>query len=376
MSETLELLRDLVARPSVTPEDAGCQGAMIRRLEAIGFHIEPLPFGEVSNFWARRGDDAPLLVFAGHTDVVPPGPLEKWHSHPFTPTVHEGELYGRGTADMKGGLASMVVACERFVAAHPDHHGSIGFLVTSDEEGPAVNGTVKVVEHLERRGEKIDWCVVGEPSSVERLGDTVKVGRRGSLSGRLTVQGRQGHVAYPHLADNPIHRLAPALQELCARQWDGGNDYFPPTTFQVSNIHGGTGAENVIPAEVVVDFNFRFSTEQTEEGLRRATEEILQRHGLCYRLAWRLSGNPFLTGQGALTEAVVEAVRQVTGLTPELSTSGGTSDGRFIAPTGAQVIELGHLNRTIHQIDERVAVEDVETLTRIYQRLLESLLLP
>ncbi len=373
-SPTLDLARELIARPSVTPEDAGCQGLMIARLERLGFHVEPLPWGEVSNFWARRGTDGPLFVFAGHTDVVPPGPLEAWRSHPFAPEVRDDHLYGRGAADMKGSLAAMVVACERFLARHPDHRGSIGFLVTSDEEGPAVDGTVRVVQHLRQRGEQIDYCLVGEPSSSERLGDVVKIGRRGSLGGRLTVLGVQGHVAYPEKADNPIHRLAPALAELCAAEWDAGNRDFPPTSFQVSNIHGGTGAENVIPAEVVVDFNFRFSTESTAEGLQARVNGILDRHGLRRKLAWRLSGNPFLTARGALVEAVSGAVAAHCGYRPELSTSGGTSDGRFIAPTGAEVVELGPINATIHQVDERVRVEDLERLTAIYEDILSRLL--
>ena len=374
MSDTLALAKDLIARPSVTPEDAGCQEAMIRRLEAIGFRVERLRFGEVDNFWARRGDQGPLLAFAGHTDVVPTGPRERWQSDPFTPTERDGLLYGRGAADMKGSLAAMVTACERFVAAHPDHQGSIAFLVTSDEEGPSVDGTVKVVEWLEARNEKIDWCLVGEPSSNQELGDVIKNGRRGSLGGKLRVLGKQGHVAYPHLADNPVHRLAPALADLCAIEWDAGNAHFPPTSLQISNIHAGTGADNVIPGEVEVWFNLRFSTEQTEAGIRARIEQLLDRHGLRYELQWKLSGNPFLTPVGELVEAVRASIREVCGIDTELSTSGGTSDGRFIAPTGAQVVELGPLNATIHQIDECVACADLDRLSSIYEGMLVRLL--
>ncbi len=374
LSETLHLAIDLISRRSVTPEDAGCQALMMERLEKIGFRCEPLPFGEVKNFWARRGDEGPLLAFAGHTDVVPTGPEEQWQSPPFAPEIRDGHLYGRGAADMKGSLAAFLTACERFVERHPGHRGSIALLITSDEEGPATDGTVKVVEHLEARGEKIDWCLVGEPSSTERVGDVVKNGRRGSLGGRLLVRGTQGHVAYPHLADNPIHRLAPALAELCAKRWDEGNDHFPPTTFQVSNIHGGTGATNVIPGEVEALFNFRFSTEQTPERLRQEVEAILDRHGLDYRIDWNLSGMPFLTPGGALVEAVRDAIRTTTGYDTTLSTAGGTSDGRFIAPTGAQVVELGPVNATIHKIDECVKVADLDALSDIYERILENLL--
>ena len=374
MSDTLALAKDLIARASVTPEDAGCQETMIRRLEAIGFRAERLRFGEVDNFWARRGDQGPLLAFAGHTDVVPTGPRERWQSDPFTPTERDGLLYGRGAADMKGSLAAMVTACERFVAAHPDHQGSIAFLVTSDEEGPSVDGTVKVVEWLEARNEKIDWCLVGEPSSNQELGDVIKNGRRGSLGGKLRVLGKQGHVAYPHLADNPVHRLAPALADLCAIEWDAGNAHFPPTSLQISNIHAGTGADNVIPGEVEVWFNLRFSTEQTEAGIRARIEQLLDRHGLRYELQWKLSGNPFLTPVGELVEAVRASIREVCGIDTELSTSGGTSDGRFIAPTGAQVVELGPLNATIHQIDECVACADLDRLSSIYEGMLVRLL--
>lgn len=376
LSPTLELAVDLLARRSITPDDAGCQDLMIKRLEAIGFRVERLRFGEVDNFWAERGGSGPLLAFAGHTDVVPTGPEEQWQQPPFEPVIDaEGMLLGRGAADMKGSLAAMVVACEEFVAQHPEHPGRIGLLITSDEEGPATNGTVKVVQWLEARNIKIDWCLVGEPSSTERLGDVIKNGRRGSLGGTLTVRGVQGHVAYPHLAVNPIHQLAPALAELSQQRWDEGNEFFPATTFQVSNIHGGTGATNVIPGEVQVLFNFRFSTEVTEPQLRQRTEEILHRHGLDFDVVWQLSGQPFLTAKGELVAAVVQAVKDETGQVPVLSTAGGTSDGRFIAPTGAQVVELGPLNATIHQVNERVCAQDLNRLTRIYQKTIERLLL-
>ena len=375
MSETLELAKQLIARRSVTPEDAGCQELMIARLEAIGFSVERLRFGAVDNFWARRGTAEPLYAFAGHTDVVPSGPEANWQYPPFTPTVVDGLLYGRGAADMKGSLAAMVTACERFVAEHPEHAGSIAFLITSDEEGPAIDGTVKVVEHLEARGEKMTGCLVGEPSSTSRVGDVIKNGRRGSLGGKLVVRGVQGHVAYPHLAKNPIHQAAPALAELVAAQWDQGNEFFPATTFQISNIHAGTGATNVIPAELEVWFNFRFSTEVTPEELQQAVEAILVRHGFDYELRWELSGLPFLTPSGELVDAAVKAVQAVTGQTPELSTAGGTSDGRFIAPTGAQVLELGPLNATIHKVDECVGVADLDLLSQMYEHILQTLLL-
>ncbi len=347
---------------------------MMARLEAIGFRTEPLRFGEVDNFWARRGTEGPLFVFAGHTDVVPTGPLAQWDSPPFGPEIRDGHLYGRGAADMKGSLAAFVTACERFVANHPDHKGSIGYLITSDEEGPAVDGTVKVIDHLEARNEKIDWCLVGEPSSTERVGDIIKNGRRGSLGCTLTVKGVQGHVAYPHLAENPIHKVAPALAELCSQTWDRGNDYFPPTTFQISNIHAGTGATNVIPGEVEVVFNFRFSTEVTPEQLQQRVEEIFRRHQLDFRLDWNLSGMPFLTPRGELVDALCDAIESTTGYETTLSTSGGTSDGRFIAPTGAQVVELGPLNATIHKVNECVKVADLDALSDIYERSLENLL--
>jgi succinyl-diaminopimelate desuccinylase len=374
MSPTLALTLDLIRRPSVTPVDADCQEQMIRRLEAIGFRIERLRFGDVDNFWARRGDEAPVLAFAGHTDVVPTGPVQDWINDPFQPEIRDGMLYGRGAADMKGSLAAMVVACENFVARHPDHRGSIAFLITSDEEGVAVNGTVKVVEHLEARKEKMTWCLVGEPSSSQTVGDVIKNGRRGSLNGILTVLGVQGHVAYPQLADNPIHRAAPALAELAAELWDNGNDFFPATSFQISNISAGTGANNVIPGEMKVVFNFRFSTEVTERQLRERTEAILNRHGLKYRLDWSLSGQPFLTAKGELVEAAVGAIREVMAIETELSTSGGTSDGRFIAPTGAQVLELGPVNATIHKINECVRADDLDRLTLMYEGILRRLL--
>jgi succinyl-diaminopimelate desuccinylase len=374
MSDTLQLANDLIGRASVTPEDAGCQELMRGRLAAIGFECQDLPFGDVSNFWARRGNRAPLLVFAGHTDVVPPGPLEQWDSDPFTPQVREGMLYGRGAADMKGSLAAMVTACEAFVAEHPDHKGSIGFLITSDEEGPAVDGTVKVVEWLQQRGATIDWCLVGEPSSSGRVGDVVKNGRRGSLNGKLSVRGKQGHVAYPHLAANPVHLAAPALAELAAMEWDQGNAHFPPTSFQISNLHAGTGAENVIPGELQVMFNLRYSTALTEQQIRARIEALLDRHGLDYTLQWRLSGQPFLTAAGALVEAARAAIREVAHIDTELSTSGGTSDGRFIAPAGAQVLELGPINATIHQVNECVAVTALDELAEMYRRILEKLL--
>jgi len=374
LSPTLKFTLDLIREPSVTPFDADCQTLMIRRLEAIGFRIERLRFGDVDNFWARRGDQAPVFCFAGHTDVVPTGPIEQWKIPPFEPRIENGMLTGRGAADMKGSLAAMVVACERFVAAHPDHRGSIAYLITSDEEGVAVDGTVRVVETLEARQEKIDWCLVGEPSSTAQVGDVIKNGRRGSLGGILTVHGRQGHVAYPHLADNPIHRALPALAELAAETWDHGNEFFPATSFQISNINAGTGANNVIPGDMEVVFNFRFSTELTETQLRERTESVLQRHGLNYTLNWKLSGHPFLTPRGDLVDAAVTAIKQVTGRDTELSTSGGTSDGRFIAPTGAQVVELGPVNKTIHQINECVSANDLDTLTDIYEQLLKKLL--
>lgn len=375
LDSTLQLAIDLISRPSVTPDDQGCQQLMIERLEKLGFAVEKLRFEEVDNFWARRNNEGPLLVFAGHTDVVPTGPMEKWQVHPFKPEIRDGILYGRGAADMKGSLAAMITACESFIAEHPQHAGSIGFLITSDEEGPSINGTVKVVQHLQARNEKIDMCLVGEPSSTSKLGDVVKNGRRGSLSGNLTVLGKQGHVAYPHLAENPIHLAAPALAELAAEVWDQGNEFFPPTTFQVSNIHAGTGANNVIPGECDIMFNLRFSTEVTDAQLKQRVEAILDKHGLHYQLEWVLSGQPFLTPKGELVEATCRAIRDVCGYDTELSTAGGTSDGRFIAPTGAQVLELGPLNATIHQLNEHVKADDLITLSKIYHRMMEHLLL-
>ena len=374
MDKTLSLCCDLIRLPSVTPEDKGCQDLMISRLEAIGFDCTRLRFGEVDNFWAVRGDSGPLLAFAGHTDVVPTGPESQWNTPPFEPTLVGDTLYGRGTADMKASLAAMVVACEEFVAEHPDHQGRIAFLITSDEEGPAVDGTVRVMEWLQQQGEKIDWCLVGEPSSTASLGDVIKNGRRGSLNARLVVKGIQGHLAYPHLADNPIHRAAPALTALAAEEWDQGNSFFPPTSMQISNINGGTGATNVIPGELEVVFNFRFSTEVTDVELRQRTEAILDAHQLEYDIDWSLSGQPFLTPSGELVDAAVASIRDVAGIETELSTSGGTSDGRFIAPSGAQVVELGPINATIHKIDEEVHAPDLPKLTAIYSGILERLL--
>lgn len=374
MSDTQDLARNLIARDSVTPADAGCQSLLAERLAAIGFTVEHLPFGAVDNLWARRGTDAPLFAFAGHTDVVPPGPREAWHSDPFVPELRDGYLYGRGAVDMKSSIAAMVTACERFIAAHPAHRGSIAFLITSDEEGPSIDGTVRVVEHLEARNEKIDWCLVGEPSSRTRTGDIIKNGRRGSLNGRLRVQGQQGHVAYPHLAVNPIHKVAPVLAELAAVEWDRGNDFFPPTTFQISNIHAGTGTENVIPDTVEIMFNLRFSTESTADSIRSRIEALLERHALDYAIDWKLSGMPFITPAGKLVDAARDAIQAVTGITTQLSTSGGTSDGRFIAPTGAQVVELGPVNATIHKINECVKVADIDTLSSIYEEILHRLL--
>jgi succinyl-diaminopimelate desuccinylase len=366
---------ELVRLPSVTPQDAGCQQLIGARLAALGFHCEHLAFGDVDNLWAVRGDSGPLFVFAGHTDVVPPGPNAAWQTPPFEPTIDGDILRGRGTADMKASLAAMVVACEGFFARHPDSPARIGFLVTSDEEGPAVDGTVKVVEWLDSHGEKIDYCLVGEPSSEEVLGDVIKNGRRGSLNGKLTVRGTQGHIAYPQLADNPIHNAMPALAELAAQHWDEGNESFPPTSFQVSNIAGGTGATNMIPGAVELLFNFRYSTEQTAAGLQARTEAILVEHGLDYSLDWSVSGEPFITAEGNLVKAALAAVSEELGREPRLSTAGGTSDGRFIAPTGAEVLELGPVNATIHQVNERIRSEDIEALARVYRAILENLLI-
>jgi succinyl-diaminopimelate desuccinylase len=374
MTDALELTRALIACPSVTPADAGCQALMTERLAASGFSIETLQFGSVTNLWARRGDAGPVLCFAGHTDVVPTGPLEEWRSDPFTPVIRDGVLYGRGAADMKSGLAAMVTATEEFVAAHPDHRGSIAFLITSDEEGPSVDGTKRVVEALKARGETIDWCIVGEPSSGQSVGDTIKIGRRGSLSGRLTVHGVQGHVAYPQLAENPVHTLAPALAELTARTWDAGDAFFQPTTFQISNLNAGTGAPNVIPGELKARFNLRYSPVQTVEVLKSTVEDILARHGVRHTIEWYVSGEPFYTPPGELSQAAVDAITAVTGAAPQLSTGGGTSDGRFIAPLGAQVVELGVTNATIHKVNECVRVEEIGLLHRMYRGVLERLL--
>ncbi|HEX6364190.1 MAG TPA: succinyl-diaminopimelate desuccinylase [Albitalea sp.] len=382
MTATLQLTEALIARPSVTPDDAGCQTLIAERLTPLGFRCETIESGptdfRVTNLWALRPGatpDAPVLVFAGHTDVVPTGPLDQWGSDPFVPSHRNGNLYGRGASDMKASLAAMVVACEEFLAQHPNPALSIGFLLTSDEEGPALDGTVKVCEVLQARGQRLDHCIVGEPTSVQRTGDMIKNGRRGTMSGKLTVKGVQGHIAYPQLARNPIHLAAPALAELVAIEWDRGNAYFPPTSWQVSNLHAGTGASNVIPGELVVDFNFRFCTESTPESLQRRVHEVLDRHGLDYGLDWTLSGEPFLTPAGTLSDALVAAIRDETGLTPELSTTGGTSDGRFIARICPQVVEFGPVNASIHKIDEHVAVADIDPLATIYRRTMENLLL-
>jgi succinyl-diaminopimelate desuccinylase len=374
MSETLELTQTLISRPSISPTDGGCQEIIADRLAACGFQIEKLQFGPVANLWARRGKGGSLFCFAGHTDVVPPGPLEEWQSDPFTPTIRDGVLFGRGAADMKSGLAAMVTATAAFVRENPAHAGSIAFLITSDEEGPSIDGTRRVIEVLEARGEKIDWCVVGEPSSEKQCGDTIKVGRRGSLSGRLTVHGTQGHVAYPQFADNPVHAFAPALAELAAREWDRGNEFFQPTSFQVSNISAGTGAPNVIPGELKARFNLRWSPEQTLDKLERVVEDILKRHKVKYTIDWFVSGLPFYTPQGRLSQAVSTAVEAVTGLTPRQTTGGGTSDGRFIAPTGAQVVELGVINASIHKVNEHCRIADIEKVRDIYQGVLGLLL--
>lgn len=372
-SRTVELARELIRRPSVTPEDAGCQELLIGRLEALGFEITRLRFGEVENFWARRGHEGPVFAFAGHTDVVPTGPAEKWQIPPFEAAVDKGILHGRGAADMKGGLAAMITALEDFLAECPEPSASLAMLVTSDEEGPSRDGTRKVMEWLGEQDQAIDWCVIGEPSSVRRLGDIVKNGRRGSLGGVLKVIGVQGHVAYPDRADNPIHRVAPALAELTTTVWDEGNEFFPPTSFQISNFHAGTGANNVIPGEAELEFNFRFSTEQTEQGLRERVHEILGRHGVKYELDWLFNGPPFITEGGPLIEAVLDAGKAVTGRETQLSTSGGTSDGRFIAPTGTHVVELGVTNATIHKVNEQVPVAELDGLHAIYVGILERL---
>ncbi len=373
-SDTLALSLELLKQPSVTPDDHSCQQIMADRLAKIGFDIEAMRFADVDNLWARKGTSSPVFCFAGHTDVVPTGKLEAWDSAPFEPEIRDGKLYARGSADMKTALAAMVVATERFVKKYPNHKGSIAYLITSDEEGPSINGTVKVIETLEARQEKITWCLVGEPSSTSHLGDIIKNGRRGSLNGVLTIQGKQGHVAYPHLAKNPIHLATAALDQLCKEVWDNGNEYFPATSFQISNIQAGTGATNVIPDTLTVTFNFRYSTEVTAEELKQRVNKILEQHQLDYHIDWTLSGLPFLTPVGELVNAAQDAITQVTGQATTLSTSGGTSDGRFIAPTGAQVIELGVLNATIHQINEHTNVDDLEPLAEIYEQILVNLL--
>ena len=375
MSKTLALAEELISLSSVTPHDNGCQQRLMDLLTPLGFTCEPVLSGAVTNFWARRGTTAPLMVFAGHTDVVPTGPLDQWQSDPFVPTRRDGKLYGRGAADMKTSIAAMVVACGEFVAAHPEHGGSIGFLITSDEEGPATDGTVVVCRMLEERGIHLDYCLVGEPTSSERLGDTIKNGRRGTMSGKLTVKGIQGHIAYPQLARNPIHQVAPALAQLAAEQWDSGNEYYLPTSWQVSNIHGGTGASNVIPGEVVVDFNFRFSTASTVEVLQQRLCDILAVHSLDYHLKWTVGGLPFLTPRGALSHALALAIRAETDIVTELSTTGGTSDGRFIARICKQVVEFGPPNASIHKIDEHIEIAYIDPLKNIYRRTLENLLL-
>ena len=374
MSTTLTLAKDLISRASVTPEDAGCQRLIAERLEKIGFKAKHLRFADVDNLWITRGEGAPSLIYVGHTDVVPAGPLENWTSDPFQPEIRDGCLYGRGAADMKGSIASMTTALERFIAEHPDHKGTIGMLITSDEEGPSINGTLKVVDYLNSRNIKIDWCLVGEPTCINTVGDVVKNGRRGSLGATLRVHGVQGHVAYPHLASNPIHLASPALTELGNTTWDNGNEFYPPTTFQISNIHAGIGADNVIPGHIDIMFNFRYSSEVTHEELKNRVESILDNYQLSYDIEWKLSGEPFLTPKGKLLETVVASVKEITGNDPEISTSGGTSDGRFIAPTGAEVVELGPVNASIHKIDECVKVDDLETLSNIYEQILRQLI--
>jgi succinyl-diaminopimelate desuccinylase len=370
----LELAKELIARRSVTPEDGGCQEVLSRRLERAGFQTESIVCGAVSNLWARRGQGRPLVCLAGHTDVVPTGPLAEWHSDPFEPTVRDGRLYGRGAADMKSSLAAFVLAAERFVAERPAHSGSIALLLTSDEEGPSIDGTARVVERMKSRGETIDYCVVGEPTCVELLGDMIKNGRRGSLSGRVTVRGIQAHIAYPHLGRNPVHQLAPALAELAAMQWDGGNQYFQPTSWQVSNLHAGTGAGNIIPGALTLDFNFRFSTESTEQSLRSRFEAVLKKHRLDYSIDWVLGGKPFVTQRGRLVEVISESIRRHTGRAPELSTTGGTSDARFIAEICPQIVEFGPVNSSIHKLNEHIELEALLKLPEIYLDTLRALL--
>ena len=373
MSNTLELAKSLIGKPSITPDDLGCQAIMIDRLKKIGFEIHPLKFGDVDNFWAVHGDSGPLFAFAGHTDVVPAGDENAWNTMPFEPTIKDGYLYGRGAADMKGGLASMVTATEKFIKENPNHKGRIAFLITSDEEGVAVNGTVKVMDYLKANEQKIDYCLLGEPSSTSSTGDVIKNGRRGSLNGVLKVNGKQGHVAYPHLAKNPIHLVSPALDDLCNQEWDNGNDYFPATSFQISNMHSGDGVTNVIPGDAQVKFNFRYSTETNKENLQKKVHEILDLHNLDYSIEWSHSGYPFLTPKGELVSACVEAIKKTKGIDTELSTSGGTSDGRFIAQEGTQVVELGPVNATIHQINESVLVQDLDDLSEIYYQVLRNI---
>ena len=374
LSKTLTLASTLISRPSVTPKDEGCQDILTQALSPFGFEAEKMNFDDVENLWLRKGTEAPLFCFAGHTDVVPTGPLDEWDDDPFNAEIRDGKLYGRGTADMKGSIAAFTVASQRFITDYPDHKGSIAYLITSDEEGPATDGTVKVIKTLEDRNEKIDWCLVGEPSSTSKVGDVIKNGRRGSLGCWLQINGKQGHVAYPHLAENPIHLTAPMLDELTAMEWDKGNDFFPPTTFQVSNLHAGTGVTNVIPGALKMIFNFRFSTEITPEELQQRVEALLEKHNLNYEIKWVLSGMPFLTAEGDLVDAAVSAIKKVSQIDTELSTSGGTSDGRFIAPTGAQVLELGPTNATIHQINECVGEDELDTLEEIYYQMLKNLL--
>ena len=374
MNNTLELAKSLISQASVTPDDNGCQSIMIERLKKIGFEIHPLRFGDVDNFWATRGNSGPIFAFAGHTDVVPAGNEDAWNTAPFEPTIKGDYLYGRGAADMKGGLASMVTATENFVQDNPDHNGTIAFLITSDEEGVAINGTVKVMDYLNENDTKIDYCLLGEPSSTSVTGDIIKNGRRGSLNGVINVNGQQGHVAYPHLAKNPIHFIAPALNDLCLQEWDSGNEYFPATSFQISNFHSGGGVTNVVPGEAKVMFNFRYSTETTKEELMAKVHEILDNHNIDYTLDWHHSGNPFLTPVGDLVSACVSAIEETKDITPELSTSGGTSDGRFIAQEGTQVVELGPVNATIHQINESILVKDLEDLSSIYTKVLTRIL--
>jgi len=373
MSNTLELAKSLISKPSITPDDLGCQAIMIDRLKKIGFEIHPLKFGDVDNFWAVHGDSGPLFAFAGHTDVVPAGDENAWNTKPFEPTIKDGYLYGRGAADMKGGLASMVTATEKFIKENPNHKGRIAFLITSDEEGVAVNGTVKVMDYLKANEQKIDYCLLGEPSSTSSTGDVIKNGRRGSLNGVLKINGKQGHVAYPHLAKNPIHLVSPALDDLCNQEWDNGNDYFPATSFQISNMHSGDGVTNVIPGDAQVKFNFRYSTETNKENLQKKVHEILDLHNLDYSIEWSHSGYPFLTPKGELVSACVEAIKKTKGIETKLSTSGGTSDGRFIAQEGTQVVELGPVNATIHQINESVLVQDLDDLSEIYYQVLRNI---